>query len=146
MPKQNQVNDFSGMTNQINDKISQPREVEILEYTSTSVKFSWMPPEPSQSYQIKNFLISYVDRPKQYRETNGTIVTYVKGIAMTIKAPARDDPTIKIMWLVTGLAPFTEYDFNISSVLANDVQSLPVQKHIKTKPDRPARVDPPQVD
>jgi hypothetical protein len=132
---------------QINDKIGKPRDVEILEYTDSSIKFSWMPPPASSNvaFKINNFLISYVDRVKIYRETNGSFVSYLKGISTSVKVPARGDPTIKIMWLVAGLAPNTEYDFNISAQLANEVQGLPVHNIIKTRPYRPARVDMPQI-
>ncbi len=131
--------------NKINDKIGMPRELEVIEFTSTSVKFSWMPPAPSNSYQIKYFLISYVDRIKHYRETNGSIVSYLSGLAISVKVPARDDPTIKITWLVNSLSPNTEYDFNISAVLSNMVQGPPVQKMIRTKRDRPFKIDRPIV-
>ena len=104
-----------------------------------------MPPTPSQSYKINNFLISYVDRVKFYKESNGSYVSFLKGISTTVKVPARGDPTIKIMWLVAGLMPNTEYDFNISAQLSNEVQGPPVHKTIKTKPYRPSKVDAPMV-
>ena len=131
--------------NKINEKIGIPRDLEIMEYTSTSVKFSWMPPPPSSAYQIKYFLISYVDRIKYFKESNGTLVSFLSGLAITVKVPARDDPTIKITWLVTSLAANTEYDFNISAVLANMVQGPPIQKMIKTRRDRPIKIDKPTV-
>jgi hypothetical protein len=145
-----QHNQQQSTPTQINDKIGKPRDVEILEYTDSSIKFSWMPPAAStaassSAFKINNFLISYVDRVKIYRETNGSFVSYLKGISTSVKVPARGDPTIKIMWLVAGLAPNTEYDFNISAQLASEVQGTPVHKIIRTRPYRPARVDAPQI-
>jgi hypothetical protein len=126
--------------------IGAPRDLEILEYTSTSVKFAWMPPALTpHSLKIKNFLISYVDKPKQFRDTNGSLITYSKSVTMTIKVPARGDPTIKIMWLVTGLNPYTEYSFNISALMSNDVQGASIHKKIRTKPGKPHKVDQPVV-
>ncbi len=130
----------------INDKIGLPRDLEVIEYTSTSVKFSWMPPPASNLYQIKSFLISYVDRIKYYKESNGSTCSFLSGLAITVKVPARDDPSIKITWLVTSLAPNTEYDFNISAVAqANMMQGPSIQRMIKTRRDRPAKVDRPLI-
>lgn len=145
----NNNNNVDTQQGQISDRVGSPQDVEIIDYTSSSVKFAWMPPSSlSGSLPIKHFLLSYVDKPKTYRESNGSLVTYVKGIGMSIKVPARDDPTIKITWLVTALAPFTDYEFNISSVGGSnmlDLQSPPVPRHIKTRSARPSRVDAPQV-
>ena len=140
--KENHVIDYS---KQDTAGSNQPRQVEILEFTSTSVKFAWMPPEPSNDFKIDKFLISYVDRPKIYRESNGSLVTYHKGIVLSIRAPARDDPSIRITWLVNGLTPYTDYDFNISSILANSIPSQPVKKHVRTRVDKPMRVDSPKI-
>ena len=133
------------VSQQINEKIGKPRELEILEFTDSSIKFAWMPPPLHSAFKINNFLISYVDRLKVFRDSNGSLVSFVKGISTTVKVPARGDPTIKIMWLVAGLAPHTEYDFNISAQLANEVQGPAVHKLIKTRPSRPAKVDAPHV-
>ncbi len=123
-----------------------PRDVEILDHASKNVKFSWMPPQLPLGQKIKHFLISYVDRPKQYRESNGSIVKYHKDLTMSIKVPARGDPTMRISWLVAGLEPYTDYIFNLSTVMAiGDQQSSPVQRKIRTKPDRPSKIDQPLV-
>lgn len=64
----------------ISDRVPSPLDVDIIEFTSTSVKFSWMPPSTQVgAMPIRSFLVSYVDRPKTYREANGTLVTYLKG-------------------------------------------------------------------
>lgn len=104
---------------------------------------SWKP--PAQTLAIKSFLVTYNDHPKQYRETNGSMVTYRSGLAMSIKVPARDDPTMEIYWLVSSLQPYTTYNFNISAVLENGEQGIPTRKTIKTRADRPAKVDRPEI-
>ena len=60
----------------LSEQIGVPRDLEVLEFTSSSVKFAWMPPEPTAGAHIKYFLISYVDRVKQYRESNGAGLHY----------------------------------------------------------------------
>lgn len=136
-----------GTPNLINESIGKPRDLEVLEFTDSSIKFSWMPPMPTKTnFKINNFLISYVDRMKTYRDSTGDMINYRNGITTTVKVPARGDPTIKIMWLVAGLMPNTYYDFNISAqLLTNEVQGPVVHKIIKTKPYRPAKVDPPYL-
>lgn len=123
-----------------------PRNLEVTEVTSTSVKFAWMPPKlDTSSRNAKDFRLSYVDRPKQYRECNGSIVTYARGLTMSVKVPGRGDPDMKITWLVTGLAPYTDYSFNISTLLANEEPGPTVQRRIRTRPDRPIKVEQPVV-
>ncbi len=88
-----------------------------------------MPPSLApNSLKIKNFLISYVDKPKQHRDTNGSLITYSKSVTMTIKVPVRGDPTIKSMWLVTGLNPYTEYSLNISALMSNGLTQKSADK------------------
>jgi hypothetical protein len=127
--------------------IGPPRDLDVIEYTATSVKFGWMPPPVTApgSVKIKHFLISYSDKPRQYRESNGSVLTHSKGPAMAIKVPARGDPTIRLTWLVTGLIPFTEYSFNVSALLSNDAQGTAAHKRIRTRPGKPYRVEQPQV-
>ena len=133
---------------QINERLGMIRDLEVLEYTSTLVKFSWMPPPASPEFKIKFFRISYVDRVKYYKESNGSIVSYHNGIQMSVLVPALEDPSVKITWLLTSLSPNTAYDFNISAVKP-DSQMLthgpPVHKTLITRPDRPAKVDRPSV-
>lgn len=130
---------------QLNDQVGMPQDVEIIEVTSTAVKFAWLPPS-SNPHRIKHFILSYLDRVKYYRERNGSTVSYVKGITTSIDLPARDDPTIRITWFASGLEPYTEYDFNISSQTSDRQQSAPVHRYVKTRPAKPARVDPPSVE
>jgi hypothetical protein len=130
----------------INKDIGKPREFKIAEST-TSVKLSWKPPmHTEKTLAIQSFLVTYIDHAKQYKEINGSYVTYRSGLAMSIKVPARDDPTMEIYWLVSSLQPDTTYDFNVSAVLENNDQGPPVRKTIKTRTDRPAKVDRPIIE
>lgn len=130
----------------INKEIGQPRDVKTTQSTML-IRFTWKPPNQApSSYTIKKFLITVVDHKKEYRESNGTIVTYHNGVTMTYDVPARDDPTLEITWSISSLLPDTFYDIEISALSDNNQQGLPVKKTIKTKRDRPYRVDRPTVE
>ena len=128
-----------------------PQIVEINEYTSTNVKFSWKPPANSQlSSKVRlSYLISYSARPKSYRDTDGRLKTLPVGNAVYITVPGRDDPTLTITWLVNGLTPDTFYDFNITAIIDDKThyqqQGSPVMKSIKTKRDKPAAIGKPVI-
>lgn len=128
-----------------------PQDVEVVEFAK-SAKFSWLPPPPHLvgPFAIRSFVISFADRPKLYRDTNGSLVTYHRGITTSIRVPAKEDGVSRITWMVSGMEPFTEYDFNVSSLayspqLREDVQSPPFRGRIKTRPARPTRVDSPRI-
>ena len=137
-------------SSEINDAIGKPLDLKIIEYTSTSVKFSWRSPPPVASNghtaPIKNFLISYVDKEKSFKESNGKRVSYLSGLVMTVRVPARDDPKSEINWLVASLVPNTEYEFNISALMENKVQGPAIMQRVQTRRDRPYRVDAPLVE
>lgn len=135
----------------INERVGIPRDVEVVEFAK-SAKFSWLPPAAHLvgPYPIRSFIISYADRPKLYRDTNGSLVTFHKGLTMAIGVPAKEDGVSRITWMVSALEPFTEYDFNVSAVayspqLGEDVLSPPYRGRFKTRPARPTRVDAPRI-
>jgi hypothetical protein len=126
------------------NKIDRVRELEILEYTSTYVKFSWLPPQSKHLLKISSYLIRYSDRLKWYKDARGNNVSEQSRVALSVQVPAREE-NIKITWLVTSLEPNTEYDFNISVVMPDKTQGPPVRMRIKTRRDKPFAVERPQV-
>lgn len=135
----------------IDERVGMPQSVEVNEFAK-SARISWLPPAPQHvgPHPIRNFLISFVDRPKTYRESNGSLVTTHTGVTMSIRVPAKEDGVSRITWMVSGMHPFTDYDYNVSSIaysssVNEEVQSPPVRGFIKTRPARPTRVDPPRI-
>ncbi len=133
----------------VNEKVGTPIDFKISEST-TSVKLSWRPPihyaTQELEFQVKSFLITYIDQIKRFKASNGSLVDTKTGVAMSIKVPARDDPTMEIYWLVSSLQPDTVYDFNVSAVVSGNMQGPAVSRTIKTRRDRPIKVDPPQIE
>lgn len=135
------------MTNYIrNDEIGIPRDLIIIEYSSTSVKFGWYPPnfQGFSGSQTKrhSFLIQYVDRPKVYRDSTGQFITDSKGTTFKIYVPGRDDLSMRVMWMLNGLMPDTIYDFNITTLI-DQTHGPPVSISLRTKRDRPAFIEKP---
>ncbi len=135
-------------TYQLNTNLSQPRDVQTLEINSTSIKFAWWPPIntqlPVDMVKRLAYRIFYIDKPKRYKDVDGLVKTYQSQNQFNVKIDPLDDTSMRITWLITGLNPDTEYDFNISCVLG-DAQGPPVTRTILTKRDRPVHVDRPQV-
>jgi protein tyrosine phosphatase len=135
---------------QYNEQIGMPQVVEVNEYTSTNVKFSWRPPSSTQlsSRSRLSYLISYSARPKLYKETDGRTKSVPSGNVVYISVPGRDDPTLTITWLVNGLIPDTFYDFNITAIVEDKTQQQQgpgVMKTVKTKRDKPASIGKPLI-
>ncbi len=135
-------------TYQLNTNLSQPRDLQTLEINSTSIRFAWLPPIntqlPADTVKRLSYRIYYIDKPKVYRDSDGLIKTYQSQNQFNVKIDPLDDTTMRITWLITGLNPDTEYDFNVSCVIG-EAQGPPVTRSILTKRDKPAYVDRPQI-
>jgi protein tyrosine phosphatase len=133
---------------QFNEQIGMPQMVEINEFTSTNVKFSWKPPSTLSSKTKLSYLISYSARSKVYKDLNGRQTVLPSDNINSISVPGRDDPTLTITWLVNGLKPDTIYDFNITAIVNDKIpqqQGPPVQKTLRTKRDKPAAIGKPEI-
>ena len=129
-----------------NEQIGMPQMVEISEFTSTNVKFSWKPPSAVQSKLKLSYRISYSARSKIYKDLNGRHTVLPSDNVNAISVPGRDDPTLTITWLVNGLKPDTAYDFNLTAIAEpQQQQGPPVMKTLRTKRDKPAAIAKPEI-
>lgn len=126
----------------VSDRVGSPLDFKILEITTKTVKLFWTEPKYQSTLPIKHFLLSYVSVPNSYREVNGSLVNYTRGNDIKIRVPLLDG---RIIWLITNLEPYTDYEFNISCVSAAGLQSPPSMLRLRTLSASPSRVEAPQV-